>query len=134
MNINNKNLFLIILPVMIFILAVIFSTDIVFTHKVDLNFIYTDGKIGGSRWFSYKYSSDKYFHENDTLSSNQFIRINDAIEQVPEISKTRGYSNGNISLLYHIIDSFAQISNQSINNQKVIDIMKLNIALDEINQ
>jgi hypothetical protein len=55
---NKTELLLIFPPGLIFIFTVILTTDIIFPHKVDLYFIYTDGKIGGSRWFSYKYMSE----------------------------------------------------------------------------
>jgi K+-transporting ATPase c subunit len=135
MNSPNKiKLLLIILPVVINIFAVILISDIIFSHKVDLNFNYSDGKIGGSRWFSYKYLSEKYFHENRTSLSNRFLSKNDALQQVPEISKVRAYSGENIKLLYHIIDSLSENPDNSINNEKSIDIIKLDIALDDINQ
>ena len=134
MNINKKNFFLIILPAIIFILAVIFSTDIIFTHKVDLSFIYNDGKIGGSRWFSYKYTGEKYFHENLDSLNNKFISKNDALKQLPLISKSRDYSKDDVKLIYNLIDSLFRISDRSASDEKVIEIMKLNIALDEINQ
>jgi K+-transporting ATPase c subunit len=131
---NKTELLLIFLPGLIFILAVILTTDIIFPHKVDLYFVYTDGKIGGSRWFSYKYMSDKYFRENTSSPLNKYISTNNVLQQVPGISKSRGYSDEEIKLLYHIIDSCFIISNRSIDSEKAIDIIELNIALDEINR
>ncbi|MGV8019196.1 MAG: potassium-transporting ATPase subunit C [Ignavibacteria bacterium] len=131
---NKIKLFLIILPVILYILAIILINDIIFSHKADVNFIYADGKISGSRWFSYKYSSNKYFREKDSSLSNRYITKSDALQQVSVISKAREYSTKEINLLYNIIDSFSRISNRNINNEKEIEIMILNIALDDINQ
>ncbi|MFA7360916.1 MAG: hypothetical protein WC139_07750 [Candidatus Kapaibacterium sp.] len=131
---NKINLFLIILPGAFYLLAVILIYYIIISNKADMNFKYTDGKISGSRWFSYKYLSNNYFQENDSLLHNQYIIKSDAIKQVPRISKSREYSIEEINLLYNIIDSFSHISNRNMNNIEEIDIMKLNIALDNVVQ
>lgn len=131
---NKINLFLIILPGALYLLAVILIYYIIISNKADMNFKYTNGKISGSRWFSYKYSGNNYFQENDSLLHNQYIFKNDAIKQVPRISKSREYSIEEINLLYNIIDSFSQASKRNMNNIEEIDIMKLNIALDNVVQ
>ena len=129
---KSTNIILITLPGVLFLLAVLFTTDIIFTHKVDLNFIYNDGKIGGSRWFSYKYESDKFFSVKYPEKTGSIINKTEIFAQIPLVAKSRGYSETDIALLKKLVDSLLQNSNNTVNGEKAVNIIILNVSLEEL--
>ena len=126
------NIILIILPGVLFLLAVIITTDIIFSERVNYNFIYSDGKIGGSRWFSYKYDTDKFFSKKFPRKSDHMINKAEIDMQIPSIAKSRGYSDTDVVLLHKLVDSLLQYSDDTVNGEKAVNIIKLNVSLDEL--
>ena len=126
------NILLIILPGVLFVLAVIFTTDIIFNEKVLYNFVFSDGKIGGSRWFSYKFESDKYFSIKNLEKAGSLISRKEIYNQIPYVAKNRGYSETAVALLQKLVDSLLQYSENTIDGEKAINIIKLNVSLDEL--
>ncbi len=129
---KSTNIILIILPGVLFLLAVIFTTDIIFSDKVDSNFIYNDGKIGGSRWFSYKYESGKFFSLKSPEKTGSMINKTAINSQIPLVAKSRGYSETDVILLRKLVDSLLQYSDKTVDGEKAINIIKLNVSLGEL--
>jgi K+-transporting ATPase c subunit len=129
---KSTNTILIILPGVLFLLAVIFTTDIVFPPKVDTNFVYNDGKIGGSRWFSYKYESAKFFSIKSKENTGPVINKTEISRQIPIVAKARGYSETDVALLQKLVDSLLQYSDKTVNGEKAVNIILLNVSLEEL--
>ncbi len=129
---KTTNFILIVLPGVLFILAVIFITDIIFTERVNYNFIYSDGKIGGSRWFSYKFDTDKFFSIKFEGKSGPLINKTEIYNQISSVAKSRGYSEADVVLLKKLVDSLLQYSDYTVGGEKAVNIIKLNVSLEEL--
>ena len=129
---KSTNIILIILPGVLFLLAVVFTIDIIFSDKVDSNFVYNDGKIGGSRWFSYKYESDKFFSIKYPEKTGSLINKTEIYSQIPSVAKARGYSETDIAILQKLVDSLLQYSDNTVNGENAVNIIILNVSLEEL--
>jgi len=129
---KSTNIILIILPGVLFLLAVVFTIDIIFSDKVDSNFVYNDGKIGGSRWFSYKYESAKFFSIKSKENKGPVINKTEIDRQIPIVAKARGYSETDVALLQELVDSLLRYSENTVDGEKAVNIIILNVSLEEL--
>ena len=94
--------------------------------------MYRDEKLVGSRWFSYRFSDDKYFRLNGQSVSAYLVSESYARYQVLKIKNLRELSSEKTKSLMNMIDSLANSSPYEIGGEKAIDVYELNIRLDEI--
>ena len=124
-----SNILLFLIPAIVFILGYYIITNLFLSDKV---FMLRDEKLVGSRWFSYKYTENKYFQLNDEDNSSFLISVKDAVLQVSQIKKARGLSDSGTNVLINFIDSLSGESNYRVGSAKALDISILNHELDKL--
>ncbi len=124
-----SKILLFLIPVFVFVLLYILISNIFFSKRM---FMYRDEKLVGSRWFSYKFSDNRYFRIDEQSGSAYLISESSARYQVKQIEDSRGLSDVKTKLLINDIDSLANSSKYEIGSEKAIDVYDLNIKLDEI--
>jgi K+-transporting ATPase c subunit len=133
MNYENKRirtkLIPILLPGSIYIIVVFAFLFFIMSDNLNKYFSDNNGILVGSRWFSYQYTGDKYFHPT---SDEKYIVKSEAAHQLIQISKIREYSKSDTKLVDKLIDSFAQNSSILKNGEKQINTLELNIKIDKI--
>lgn len=117
-----------LIPVFVFFLFYLVISNIFLSKKM---FMYRDEKLVGSRWFSYRFSDDKYFRINEQSGSAFLISESYARYQALKIKNLRELSGEKTKLLMNVIDSLANSSPYEIGGEKAIDVYELNIKLDE---
>ena len=126
---NRAKLIPILLPGCIYVIVVFAFLFFIMSDNLNKYFSDDNGMLVGSRWFSYHYTGNEYFHP---VLDEKYIDETEAVHQLIHISRNRGYSESEIKLVDELIDSFAQNSSILKNGEKQINTLELNIKIDKI--
>ena len=126
---NRAKLIPILLPGSIYVIVVFAFLFFIMSDNLNKYFSDNNGMLVGSRWFSYHYTEDKYFHP---ATDEKYIDKSEAFHQLIQISRKREYSESDIKLVDELIDSFAQNSSILKNGEKQINTLELKIKIDKI--
>jgi K+-transporting ATPase c subunit len=124
-----EKLFPILFPGIIYVVIVFVFLFFVMTDSLNRFFPDDYGILVGSRWFSYQYTGEKYFHP---ATDEKYIGEYEALDQMEKVLSVRSYSSSEEKLVMGLIDSFARNSSIYKNGEKQINALELNIRLDRI--